>query len=266
MIDNIMSVFHWTFILFFILGLVSGRLGAVLTEMFSTMEKTQKNVCFSDFFLKCQREWGWLPCSWFFKKMKGTKTPFRPFAIELLMAILFVLLFYTVGWEYVLLEYLIFTFALVTASAVDLEQMILPDSLTLSGIVIGLTGAVLNPSATREFWPALAGVLMGGGFLWFIAIFYYAIRKEEGLGGGDIKLLAWIGAVLTWKAVPFVILLSCFTGLLTGVFMMFRFKNYLQRTIPFGPYLAFSAFIYIMCGEELARLYISFFLSPTVYG
>ncbi len=251
--------FHWNFYLFIVLGIVFGRVGAILTEIFSNIEKGDTKGGFFSFCLKCQNDWGWLPCSWVAKKIKREKPPFRPFAIELLMAVLFVLLLYFVGWKYVLLEYLLFTFALVVASAVDLEQMILPDSLTLSGIFLGLTGALLNPEAGREFWPALSGMLMGGGFLWFIAIFYYALRKEEGLGGGDIKLLAWIGAVLTWKAIPFVILLSCFMGLFAGIVIMFQSKNYLRQTIPFGPYLAFSAIAYIFWGEELSRMYLSVF-------
>lgn len=251
------SSFSWGVILFCALGFVFGRIGAILVEVFSKVGEINKD--FFPFFFKCCQQWGYLPFSWLFRVLKGQKLPVRPFIIEILIVVLFVLLFHFIGWKYVLLEYLIFTFALVIASAVDLEQMILPDSLTLSGIVIGLVGAFLNPEAGREFWPAFAGVLMGGGFLWSIAILYYYLRKEEGLGGGDIKLLAWIGAVLTWRAVPFVILLSCFTGLFTGLFMMFRSKNYLQQSIPFGPYLAFSALTYIFCGEELARLYLSFF-------
>lgn len=257
--DWISFSLSWNFYLFIILGLVLGRVGAVLTEFFSNIEKEGMKVGFFSFFLQCQKDWGWLPCSWVAKKIKQEKPPFRPFVIELLMAVLFVFLLYFVGWKYVLLEYLLFTFALLVASAVDLEHRILPDSLTLSGILIGLIGALLNPEAGREFWPALSGVLMGGGFLWFIAILYYALRKEEGLGGGDIKLLAWIGAVLTWKAVPFVILLACFMGLFTGIFMIFQSKNYLKQTIPFGPYLAFSAIAYIFWGQELTRMYLSFF-------
>ncbi len=256
---------EWIFaFLFFVLGLIMGRLAAVLTEFFSFLEKTgQENKNFFSFFRQCQKKWGFFPCSYLIKKPAGERSaPFRSFAIELCMALLFALLFYTLGWQYVLPEYLIFTFALVVAGAVDLEHKILPDSLTLSGILIGLAGALLNPAEGREFWPALAGVLMGGGFLWFIALCYYAFRKEEGLGGGDIKLLAWIGAVLTWKAVPFVILLSCFAGLLTGLVMVAvsRSKGYLQQSLPFGPYLGFSALIYIFCGEKLAHSYLSLFL------
>ena len=242
---------------YFYFGLILGRVGAILTELFSDFEKLSTG--FLSFALNCQNRWGYLPFSWIIKKIQGREAALRPFIIEAIMAVLFAALFSFIGWKYVLLEYLIFTFALLVASAVDLEQMILPDSLTLSGIVIGLVGALLNPEMGREFWPSLAGVLMGGGFLWFIAVCYYAIRKEEGLGGGDIKLLAWIGAVLTWRAVPFIILLSCFIGLFTGIIMMFRSKNYLQQSIPFGPYLAFSALVYIFCGEDLAHLYLSAF-------
>ncbi len=215
------------------------------------------------FFADCQNKWGHLPCSYPFnshaRKQKGA---LRPFILELLMGALFALLIHYVGWKYLLLEYLLFTFAVVTASAVDWEHMILPDSLTLSGIGIGLAGALLNPEAGREFLPALAGMFMGGGFLWLIAYFYYSLKKEEGLGGGDIKLLAWIGAILTWKAVPFVILLACLTGLLAGVLMMFRSASYLKQSIPFGPYLAFSALVYIFWGQNLARLYLSWFFYP----
>ena len=249
-----------------------GRISAILTEFFSILEKIEQEnkkteqavKNFFSFFWQCQKKWGFFPCSYLIKQLAGRGggfAPFRSFAIELCMALIFVLLFRSLGWQYVLAEYLIFTFALVTASAVDLEHKILPDSLTLSGILIGLAGALLNPAYDREFWPALAGVLMGGGFLWLIAVCYYAFRKEEGLGGGDIKLLAWIGAVLTWKAVPFVILLSCFAGLLAGLVMVIfsRSKGYLQQSLPFGPYLGFSALIYILYGEKLAHSYLSLF-------
>jgi len=256
LLDGLWPFFNLGVFCFFILGLFLGRLAALLTEAFLDLKKVDKGIY--NFYLMHQKKWGYFPLSSLLKKIKGKKAiDFRPLWIELLMASLFSLLFFFVGWKYVLLEYLLFTFAIVVASAVDLKIMILPDTFTLSGIVIGLMGALLNPE--RDFLPALAGVLIGGGFLWFIAVFYYSLRKEEGLGGGDIKLLAWIGAILTWKAVPFVILLSCFIGLFTGVYMMFRSKNYLKQSIPFGPYLSLSALLYIFCGEELAKWYLSIF-------
>ena len=210
------------------------------------------------FFLGCQKAWGWLPFMSLFKQKNAF---IRPFVLELVMAILFAALFYHVGWQYLLVEYLLFVFAMVTASAVDLERMILPDFLTLSGIVLGLLGGFLNPG--RAFWPAFSGVLVGGGFLWLIAICYYALREEDGIGGGDIKLLAWIGAVLTWRAIPIVILLACGLGILAAAFHFVRTpKNWLQQGIPFGPYLTAAALLYLFFGDILADWYLSYFLGP----
>lgn len=117
---------------------------------------------------------------------------------------LFVLAYHFVGYNWYLLEVLILFFGLVTVSFIDLDHFILPDVFTLSGVVIGLIGAALSPE--REFLDALFGVLLGGGFLWTIAYLYLLLRKQEGMGGGDIKLLAWIGAVLGWKSIAFVII------------------------------------------------------------
>ncbi len=250
-------------ILFFIGGIVVGRLGAVLVSAVQD-DSGQIKVSLGSFFLKCQKNWGWIPLTSWVNKQNGGSRSVRPFFMELVLGVLFASLFYKIGWEYVLAEYLIFAFGLVTVSAVDLERMILPDFLTLSGVLIGLGGALLNP--TRNFLPALFGGIMGGGFLWIMAVCYYAFRKEDGLGGGDIKLLAWIGTVLTWKAIPIVILLSCLTGLLASVTVLFsRQSDWFKSGIPFGPHLSLSALVSIFCGERLANWYLSFFLMPILY-
>ena len=265
---------YWEFFCFLILGLCFGRIGAVLAlflPSYEGCEDNEKNQSessnnkqikdFFPFFIVCQKKWGWYPLSSLVKKIRGQPSVLHPFIMEILMAFLFILLFYTVGWSFLLLEYLLFVFALTVASVVDLKHFILPDSLTLSGIVIGLLGALLNPEIGREFWPAFSGFLMGGGSLWLVALLYYAIRKEEGLGGGDIKLLAWMGAVLTWKAIPFVILVACFSAVILALLGIFKPGNWLKRNIPFGPYLTFAGFIYIFFnGEYLAHMYLSVFI------
>lgn len=200
--------------------------------------------------------------SWFILRGKcracGAKYSFRYAFVELLMASVFLALFLKVGLSWLLLEYLIFTFALIISCFIDLDHMILPDVFTLSGIVFGLFGAALNPE--REFMPALWGVILGGGSLWFVAIIYSALRKQEGMGGGDIKLLGWIGAILGWTSVPFVIIASSLVGSLLGLIIMARSKKGLAHAIPFGPYLAFGAFLYIFFGKELSEIYIHFFI------
>jgi leader peptidase (prepilin peptidase)/N-methyltransferase len=140
--------------------------------------------------------------------------------------------------------------------------MILPDLFTLPGIVIGLLGAALNPE--REFLPSLFGVLMGGGFLWLVAFLYLLVRKEEGMGGGDIKLLGWIGAVLAWPSLPFTVLISSILGSLVGLALAFRRSSGLKSVIPFGPYLALAAVIYMLGGDRLGLWYIGLFLPSAI--
>ena len=178
--------------------------------------------------------------------------------VELLMALGFGGLFWKCGWSWTLLEYDIFFFGLITVSFIDFDHMILPDVFTLSGIVIGLVGAWLNPE--REFLPSLMGVLIGGGALWLVAYLYFLFRKQEGMGGGDIKLLAWIGAVLGWKAIPFVVLISSIIGSVVGIFVAIRTKGGLASAIPFGPYLALGAIVIMFGGNHLAEWYFHLFL------
>ncbi len=279
-------------LLFLVLGLVAGRVGSVLVYAVQD-DSGQIKVNFVSFFIKCQKAWGYLPVFYFLKKLKHAHLPVRPLLIELIMAFLFVALFYKIGWHYVLLEYSVFIFGLVVASTIDLERMILPDFLTLSGIVLALAGAVINPESTRVFWSSFFGMLMGGGFLWLIAVCYYSVRGKDGIGGGDIKLLAWIGAMLTWQAIPIVILLSCFFGMCVSLTLLLKVRKHIEKatnnqmeedtehlkgqplpedntednswfnvSIPFGPYLSLSALIYIFFGSQLSTWYLSAFIHP----
>ena len=190
--------------------------------------------------------------SWFFLKgaCANCSKPisFRYPLVEFLMACLFTLLFLAIGWKWFLLEALIFTVALVAASFIDWDQMIIPDSISLSGIVIGLLGAFLNPE--RSVLSSFIGFIVGGGSLLLIAYLYFILRKKEGMGGGDIKMLAWIGAVLGWESLFFVLLSSCLLGSLFGLAIMLQGnKKVMQTAFPFGPYLAISALIYIFLME-----------------
>ena len=182
---------------------------------------------------------------------------------ELLMGIAFALTFWRVGWSFTLIEYLYFCFALISCAFIDLDHMILPDKFTLSGIVIGLIGAAINPE--RSFVESILGVLMGGGFLWAVAYLYYAFRGREGMGGGDIKLLAWIGAILGWKAIPMVILLSSVVGSIVGIALALRTKDGMKYAIPFGPFLVAATLFYIFInGDRIGEWYLSIHgLGPT---
>lgn len=245
---------------FFLLGALFGSFGNVLILRLPLGQNVAlpRSRC-----PQCQAQIAWydnIPMvSWMILRgrCRACKNPisFRYWFVEFLTAVLFALSFWKFGWSWTFLEVLLFVFGLVVVTFIDFDHFLLPDVFTLSGIVIGLIGAAINPQ--RSFLDACLGVLFGGGFLWALAYFYYLVRKEEGLGGGDIKLLAWIGAVLGWEAVPFVIVVSSFSGSIVGLLIAYRQKKGMKTMIPFGPYLAFGAVLYVFAGESLARAYVN---------
>nr|BFD62048.1 A24 family peptidase [Bdellovibrio sp. HM001] len=251
------------YVLFFILGAIFGSFGNVIIYRLPREESIVKprSYCYS-----CKTPVKWydnIPIfSWFILRGRcrkcHAKFSFRYPLVELITAVLFALSYHYAGLSWTLLEYLIFVFGLVVCTFIDLDHMILPDEFTLSGIVIGLVGAALNPQ--REFLDALFGMLMGGGFLWGMAYVYYLLTKNEGMGGGDIKLLAWIGAILGWKAIPFVIMSSAVIGSVIGLIAARKQKAGLKTVIPFGPYLALGAVLYLFGGETIALWYLDLFL------
>jgi leader peptidase (prepilin peptidase)/N-methyltransferase len=181
----------------------------------------------------------------------------RHFWVELIMASLFLSVVSTFGFSWLSLEYLIFVFGLVVISFIDFDHRIIPDSFSLGGIVVGLIGAYLNPQ--REFMDAFWGFLVGGGFLFAIAYAYLLLRKVEGMGGGDIKLLGWIGAVLGFKSIFFVVFVSSILGSIVGIAIMIKSKDGLKSSLPFGPYLALAAILYMFFGTELLSWYLNAF-------
>jgi leader peptidase (prepilin peptidase)/N-methyltransferase len=178
--------------------------------------------------------------------------------VELVTGILFAALYLRFGLSWTLLEFLVFGWGLVVVSVIDLDHRLLPDVFTLPGMGLGLVGAWLNPE--RHFVDAILGAAFGFGFLWAVSYVYLALRKEEGMGGGDIKLLGWIGALLGWKAVVFTILTSSIIGSIVGLSLAAVRRTGLKTAIPFGPFLALAAFIYVFAGHQITQSYISFFL------
>ena len=177
--------------------------------------------------------------------------------VELLMATLFVLMVALYGVTWTTLEYLILTFGLVAGSFIDWDHMILPDEITIGGTIVGLIGAALNPE--RSFTDALIGALVGGGSLWLVAYIYYIFTGREGLGGGDIKLLAFIGAVLGWRSIPFVILCASMTGAVVGLIIARKNEEGLRAAIPFGPFISLAAFLYMAGLKSVGIWYLQLF-------
>lgn len=178
--------------------------------------------------------------------------------VEFLMASLFAIVAYQYGASWTTLEYLVLVFGLVTGSFIDYDHMILPDEITLGGLALALVGAALNPD--RAFWDGVLGMLFGGGILWLVAYIYYIFTGREGLGGGDIKLLAWVGCLLGWRSIPFIILSSSIVGSIAGLLLYKKDESGLKTMIPFGPFLAMGTLFYILGLKSVGIWYVQLFL------
>jgi len=172
--------------------------------------------------------------------------------VELLTAVITLLLYWKFGLSLKLLASFVFSCVLIVITFIDLEHMIIPDILSLPGIpVFFLAGVFLMEVPWLE---AVLGLLTGGGILLLIAIGYEFIAKREGMGGGDIKLLAMLGAFFGWKSLIFLLLVSSLTGALVGIVVMLIKGRDLKYAIPFGPFLCLAALAYIFWGDEFTRL------------
>jgi leader peptidase (prepilin peptidase) / N-methyltransferase len=175
--------------------------------------------------------------------------------VELVNGLLALLLFMKFGFSLTFPVLFIFCSALVVITFIDLEHRIIPDVISLPGIIIGFAVSFFLPWLGWQ--NSLIGILAGGGSLLLVAYGYQLIAKKEGMGGGDIKLLAMMGAFLGWIAVPFIIFTSSLVGSVVGIAMMLAQKKDSKFAIPFGPFLAFGAILYIFFGRQLIHWYLN---------
>ena len=159
--------------------------------------------------------------------------------VEFMTGLFTLIVYHRYGLSFITVIYLLFIYALIVISFIDLKQQIIPDEISLPGIAIGLLSSLFLPHIS--FKDAFLGTLLGGGSLFLIAYSYYLLTKREGMGGGDIKLLAMIGAFLGWKAIPLVIFISSLIGSFVGIIWIIFFKKDRYFPIPFGPFLSLGA-------------------------
>lgn len=174
--------------------------------------------------------------------------------VEFITAVFSLLLFLKFGLSLNFFVFFIFTAVLIVITFIDLDHQIIPDILTLPGIPLFFLAAIL---IVKIPWlEALFGLLIGGGVLYIIALSYELISKREGMGGGDIKLLAMIGGFLGWKSLIFVLLFSSISGAIIGIAAMIINKQDMKYAVPFGPFLSAAAIAYIFWGDAFTRFLI----------
>ena len=187
----------------------------------------------------------------------------RYFVVELMTASLTAALFYKFGLGPAFFFSFIFVAALIAISFIDLDAMIIPDVISLPGIVLRLMVSVAGLYLFDEpvgIIPSplssLIGLLAGGGFLWAVGWIYEMFTKVEGMGGGDIKLFAMIGAFLGWQSLLGTLLFASLGGSVIGLTVMLVKGVGRRHPIPFGPFLCLGALLYLFFGKELAAFYL----------
>ncbi len=176
--------------------------------------------------------------------------------VEIITGLLFVLVVWLTPVGPLLVSRLILVAILVALFGIDLEHQILPNAITLPGIAIGLMFSLVAPPGWKD---ALLGAALGAGVLYGIAAAYYAVRREEGMGMGDVKMLAMVGAFLGWKSVLVTLVLSSFSGAAIGMALIAAQRGGMKLALPFGTFLAVGAVAAMLAGDPLIAWYAGFF-------
>lgn len=181
--------------------------------------------------------------------------------VELLAGGLWLLCYLRYGLTSECFVTIVFVSILVVITFIDIDHRIIPDVISLPGIPLFFLLSVLF---TDLGWiPALIGIIAGGGALYIVAEGYYLLTKNEGMGGGDIKLLAMIGAFAGWKGVLFTIFISSAVGTIIGLIVIAVTRNNLKFAVPYGPFLSLGAMIYVFAGPEIINWYYGISGIPT---
>jgi len=210
---------------------------------------------------RCGRELSWyenIPILSYVALRARCRTCHAPISIrypivEAITAAMFALAFWHYGPGALLVSRLIFGCALIALFAIDLEHHLLPNAITLPLVVVGF---VFSFFTEPGWFSSLIGIVVGGGVLFTIAEVYYRVRHEEGLGMGDVKMLAMVGAFLGWQLTLLTLMLASFSGTLIGLGLIVTSRGGLKYALPFGTFLALGAAAAATIGPGLLRWYL----------
>ena len=183
----------------------------------------------------------------------AVRIPFRYPLVEILNALGYVGLLWFFGLSWTAAAYGLLYSALLVVAGTDLSHKIIPNAVTFPGIMVGLVSA--STILPLGFLNSVLGILIGGGILWFLAWASPYLFGKEGMGGGDIKLLAMIGAFLGWKPALMTIMVGSFLGSLVGITLIAAQVIKREDYIPFGPFLVCGALVALFFGQPLLNWY-----------
>ncbi|MFH1217801.1 MAG: prepilin peptidase [Pseudomonadota bacterium] len=169
--------------------------------------------------------------------------------VELTMGLFSLALISHFNFPWPFFGFFLFTAALLVVIVIDFKHQLIPDAISIPGIFAGFAFSFLNPFVSWS--DSGLGILFGGGILFLITYGYYLLTKRIGMGGGDIKLLAMIGAFLGYQSLPFVIFSSSLLGSIAGIGAMIKQKKGGKTVIPYGPFLATGALLYLFFAPDI---------------
>ncbi len=248
--------------IYFVYSLIFGALvGSFLNVVIFRLPDEQSVIFPASHCPKCQTKLRWFEnipiMSWLALrgKCRTCKAPISPqyIVVELAMALLSGALYRHFGPSFALVYYFIFCAAQLAIIFIDLHHQIIPNEISLPGIVIGFIGSFFNPFVTWQ--EAGLGLLIGGGILYGVAEGYKLLTGKDGMGVGDVKLLAMIGAFLGWQSLLYVVFASSFTGsVIGGAALLIQHKDR-QTPIPFGPFLSIAALSWLFFQDEILAVW-----------
>jgi leader peptidase (prepilin peptidase)/N-methyltransferase len=176
--------------------------------------------------------------------------------VEFLTGLIYLIIYLTYCLSIQTLIYIILVSALIIIAFIDLNEQIVPDVISLPGIVIGFIISFFVPYIS--FINSALGVVIGGGIILIIGLAGSVIFKKEAMGGGDVKLAAMIGAFLGWRYIIISLFLGFYLGALVGIFLILSKIKSRKDTVPFGPFIVLGSFITLLWGEKIISWYIGF--------
>ena len=190
----------------------------------------------------------------------GAAISIRYPSIEILTGAMSFIITLYFGYGTQLIPLLILTWSLIALSFIDIDHQLLPDDITLPVMWLGI---LCNMFAVfTDIYASVAGAMLGYMSLWSIYILFKLVTGKEGMGHGDFKLLALLGAWMGWQSLPMIVILSSVCGAIVGSGMIIFRGHDRQTAIPFGPYLAMAGWITLVWGEQITGAYNSWFMVP----
>ena len=183
----------------------------------------------------------------------GSKISIQYPVVELLTGMIYLIIYLIYGLSIQSLIYIILSSALIIIAFIDLNEQIVPDVISLPGIVTGFIISFFVPYIS--FINSALGVVVGGGIILIIALVGSMIFKKEAMGGGDVKLAAMIGAFLGWRYTIISLFLGFFLGALAGIFLILSKIKSKEDMVPFGPFIVLGSLITLLWGEKIIAWY-----------